>query len=159
MFRKTSVGLGKAGFTLTELLVTIGVIAILATAGMPAMLRYYQTAGLTAGSQELAAILNRGRQLAIRTNNFVCVEQSTNQVRFRTATAANCTGTIWTGDGTDASGWLALSSKIQVSAVTTNVIFTYLGAANPGGTYTVRHPVTTSTQSVVVSGTGRVTIQ
>ena len=145
------------GFSMIELTVVIGILGVVMAAGIPNLMNYWQSATLKAGAEEFASTLNRGRQLAIRTNNFVCVERTSNNVRFRTATAANCTGTIWTGPGTDANGWMSLANNVQVNTGP-NVIFTFLGAANPGGTYTVLHAPSNSTLSVTVVGSGRVSI-
>ena len=151
-------GSDSRGFTMIELIVAFALIGILSAAAVPSFLTYWQSAALKAGAEELAVILNKGRQLAINTNNFVCVEQSANLVRFRPSNAATCTGTPWMGGGTDGNGWLRLDNALQVSVVTANVIFTHMGAAAPSGTYTVRNPVNAKTLSVIVAGSGRVTI-
>ncbi len=148
----------RRGFTLAELMVTIAVLGIMTAISAPSFITYWHTARLRAAAQELMTIVNSGRELAIRTNNFVCVEQGGTQVRFRSATAANCAGVPWVGNGTDPNGWFTLDNAIQASGATQNVIFTYLGAANPAGVYTVLNPTTGQTLTVTVANSGRVTI-
>jgi hypothetical protein len=69
----------------------------------------------------------------------------------------SCSGTVWTGPGTDGSGRITLANNVQVSS-NTDIVFNYLGAATTAGTYTVRNPTDGRTLSVVVATTGRVTL-
>ena len=146
---------GQRGFGLTEMVVVIGLIGVLAAVAAPNLLSYSQTSALGAGAGEFASVLNRGRALAITQNTTVCVQVTGTSVRLRTG---GCTGTIWAGVGTDSSGVIALSNSLQVSGGT-SAVFTNLGAATPGATYTVTHPTTGRTRSVIVAATGRVSIQ
>jgi len=151
--------LGIVGATLSELIVVLAIIGGLAILGMPFLMTYWRAASLDTAARELQAILNNGRQLAIKGNSFVCVERSGNSVRYRTGAVANCAGNIWLGAGTDSTGLITLPSAMEVSGTTANVIFNYLGAANPAGTYTVRNPVNLSqTLTVTVAASGRVSI-
>jgi type II secretion system protein H len=143
------------GFTLAELLVVIAVIGILAVLGLPSLVSYLQAATAKAGAEEMVTALNQARQLAISLNQSVCVEVSANQFRYR---QAGCAGTIWTGAGTDASGWKTLQNSVSVST-NANPVFTWLGAASPGATFTVTTPTGSRTASVVVSASGRIQIQ
>lgn len=145
----------RRGFTVTELLVVIAVIGIIATVSAPAFVSYWRAAALKGGAQELATILNRGRSLAIAQNTTVCVKQSASKVQFLTG---GCSGTVWTGPGTDGNGWFTLQNTITVSSTTANVVFNYLGAANAAATYTVQNPLNQATLSVNVALSGRVTI-
>jgi prepilin-type N-terminal cleavage/methylation domain-containing protein len=149
----------QRGFSLAELMVVVGIVAVLAAIGLPTLLSYYRASTLTAGAQELQTILNAGRQLAINRNAWVCVEQAGTRVRFRPATAANnCTGPPWTGPGTDSGGWMTLTNGVRITAATANVIFNYLGAAAQTGTYTVQNPTNNGTTTVTVVASGRITI-
>ncbi len=60
--------------------------------------------------------------------------------------------------GTDSTGFITLQNTMQVSAATANVVFTNLGAASTGGTYTVKNPTTGKTLTVTVAGSGRITV-
>lgn len=143
------------GFTLVELAIVIAVIGLLAVLGLPSLVSYLQAATAKAGAEEMVTALNQGRQLAISLNQSVCVEVSSNQFRYR---QASCTGTIWTGAGTDASGWKTLQNSVSVST-NQNPVFTWLGAASPGATFTVTTPTGSRTANVVVSASGRIQIQ
>ena len=138
----------------------MAVIAVVALAGTPYFLAYWQASKLRAGAEELATVLNQARQLAIRNHTFVCVQRQTgtNRVRFLTGNSG-CTGTVYTGPGTKSSGDIALNDNVDVSTATANVVYNYLGAATTVGTYTVRNPTNSQTLSVVVAASGRVTIQ
>jgi Tfp pilus assembly protein FimT len=110
---------------------------------------------LRAGAEELAAILNGARQLAIKENTTVCVKRHGPRVRYHTPA---CGGAAWTGVGTESNGNIPLANNVTVSAATADVIFTYLGAASTPGTFTVTNPVDGRTMSVIVASTGRVRI-
>jgi prepilin-type N-terminal cleavage/methylation domain-containing protein len=144
-----------AGFSLIELLVVLAVIAIVSAVGAPLFLSYLRSATLTAGAQELASVVNRGRQVAITQNTTVCVVRNANRVRFLTG---GCGGVVWTGPGTDNNGFFSLANNVNVTNATANVVFNQLGAATTTGTYTVQHPTSGATMTVSVAFSGRVTV-
>ena len=137
-----------------ELLVVMAIVSIIAVTSMPWMITYWQSATLKAGAEELAAGLNRARQLAISQSRRVCVEVVSSRYRYL---LNGCGGTQWIEPGSDANGFFGLANNV---GLTTNVnpIFDYLGAANPGATLTVTNPRGGATLSVVVSVAGRVRI-
>src|SRR5260370_1150765 len=129
----------EAGFSLSELIVVIAMIGVLAALGLPQFMSYWQTSATTAAASELATAINRARQLAISGNQNYCAEVSGSSVRYRQNANATCSaGTIWTGTGTDGSGLINLSNNIGVSGGP--VVFTSLGAAALAGTFTVTNP-------------------
>jgi Tfp pilus assembly protein FimT len=146
------------GFSVVELLVLIAVIGILTAVSTPAFLSYLRSATLKAGAQELATIINQGRQIAISQNTTICVNQSSNKVQLIKGGCSGGGTTVWTGPGTDGSGRFTLQNGINVSATTANVVFNYMGAATTSGTYTVQNPVNNATMSVAVALSGRVTM-
>lgn len=148
----------KAGFTLAELMIVMGTIAVLATLSGFLFLNYLNSATLRGGVDELATVIGRGRQLAIAQNSKVCVEQAGSIVRYHIATNNPCNAAVWIGTGTSGDGSIALSNTVEVSATTANVVFNRLGGAETAGTYTVRYPPTGQTATVVVSSSGRVTV-
>jgi Tfp pilus assembly protein FimT len=147
-------GWAEGGFSATELIVTIGVISIIMAASAPFFLSYLRTSALRGGAEEMAAVLNRARQLAIRDNTNMCVTNDGARVQFRIAT---CGGTIWTGPGTDPTGFIQLANSITVASGQ-NVVFTYMGTATVAGTYTVTNPRDSRTMSVAVTPAGRVSV-
>lgn len=143
------------GYSLAELMVVMVVIGILSLSA-PSLISYWQASSLRAGARELASTINLGRQLAISRNATVCVQVTGTNIRFLTG---GCAGTPLPGSWSDSSGLIRLSvpGGLQIST-TANVVFTNLGAASTAGTYTVRNPVNNQTQTVVVAGSGRVTV-
>jgi Tfp pilus assembly protein FimT len=137
-----------------ELVVVVAIIGIIMAVSMPLLLSYWRTSTLKAGAEEMSAILNSARQLAIKENTSVCVTNDGTRVQYHVAT---CGAAAWTGVGTDGSGNMRLANNVMVSGGT-NVVFTYLGAASTAGTYTVTNPADGKTMSVIVATTGRVRI-
>lgn len=147
------------GFSMLELLVIVAVTGLLAALGYPSVATYLQAASLRAGAQELATVINGARQLAITRNTNVCVVLSGNNALYRIGAVNPCAGTAYVGTGTQSDGSMALSNQIQITAASANVVFSPLGAAAPAGTYTVHNPTSGADLSVVVTASGRVTIQ
>jgi type II secretion system protein H len=146
--------LDRRGFTAIELLIVIAIIGVVMATSVPWMLTYSQSATLKAGAEEMAAGLNRARQLAISQNQNVCVEVTAAKYRFR---VGSCGAGVWTGTGTGADGFFALANRVTVAS-NANPVFDYLGAANPGATLTVTNPEGGATLGVVVSPAGRVRV-
>lgn len=145
----------ERGFSAAELLVVVAVIGILAAVAVPYFLSYWRAATLRAAAEELAAVLNDARQLAISRNRSVCVSNDGTRVRFHLDT---CAGTAITRPGSDGQGWITLTNGQRVTGSTANVTFNYLGAATTAATYTVQNPNGNSTLCVVVAASGRVRI-
>jgi len=145
----------QRGFGLTELIVVLGLIGLLGILAVPNLLRYWQTSTLAAGADELVGVMSRARALAVTQNTTVCVQVTGTSVRLVIPT---CAGTVWTGTGTDSSGVIRLSGGMQITGGA-SAIFTSTGGANPGASYTVTNPKNGNTRSVVVTTTGRVTVQ
>jgi len=146
-------GRHPGGYSAVELTVVVAIIGVLMAASAPFFLSYLRTSALRGGAEEMASVLNRARQIAIRDNTSMCVTNDGTRVRFRIAT---CAGTVWTGPGTDATGFVTLANSITVGAQ--NVVFTYMGTATAPATYTVTNPRDGHTMSVAVTAAGRVSI-
>ncbi|HXH83114.1 MAG TPA: GspH/FimT family protein [Candidatus Tectomicrobia bacterium] len=150
------------GFTLAELIVVVAIIAIIAAIGIPTMWTYFRTAALRGGAEELVTALNGARQLAIRSNQPVCVTNDGTRLQYHVGACGN---PAWTGPGTDAAGNVALTNGITVAGPQ-NLCFSYLGAGTTtpagciaNGTFTVTNPANGGTMNVIVATTGRVRIQ
>ena len=81
----------EAGFSLSELIVVIAMIGVLAALGLPQFMSYWRTSATGAAASELATAINRARQLAISGNQNYCAEVSASSVRYRQNANATCT--------------------------------------------------------------------
>ena len=147
--------LDVAGFSLIELTVAIAIIGILVAIGVPFVTTYYQAMVLKSAADEMVTILNSARYQAIKQNTSMCVALSGAKVQYL---VGGCGGAAWKGVGTDSTGLITLQNTMQMSGATASVVFTNLGAASTGGTYTVKNPVNGKTLTVTVAGSGRITI-
>jgi prepilin-type N-terminal cleavage/methylation domain-containing protein len=158
------IGRGNSrGFGLVELMVVMAMIGILSVLATPMFLSYWRASIVQAGAQELASAINLGRQLAITRNKTTCIQLSGGAIVVRIALASapldGCGGTIWTGPGTDGSGAIRLQSGLQVTQIGPNVEFTSLGAASQLKLYRVVNLVDGRQRTVMVSTSGRVSVQ
>ena len=160
MVRKDVLRLDRRGFSLSELMVVMAIVGLIAITSTPWLITYWSSATLRAAAEELAAGLNRGRQLAIAQGRSVCVEIVSGQYRYRTSPPGGgsaCTSVdIWSGPGAGANGFFRLANNVTFTA-NANPVFDYLGAAT-GATFTVTPPQGATTLKVVVSVSGRVQI-
>lgn len=117
----------EAGFGFVELVITVGVIVILTTLALPSFLRYLRTAEAQADAREVATILNRVRQQAIKENCDMTATRSTGG--FTATKGANCAsganGAL-TITGMTSAGLYKTSQDISLSGAT-SVTFTRLG--------------------------------
>jgi prepilin-type N-terminal cleavage/methylation domain-containing protein len=144
----------EAGFSVTELVVVIALIGVLFTMTVPFFLTYYHAAAARANVQEVITLFNQARELAIKQNEFVCVNMPTNtQMAFL---LSSCAGTAWTGAGTDGAGNINLPQGFTIWPPI-NVTFNYLGAAGAATTYTMTNSTTGQTSTISIALTGRVT--
>jgi type II secretion system protein H len=148
---------GTHGFSLVELTAVLAVVATVVVVATPTLVGYWENWSLQAGARELASVINLGRQLAISARSPVCVDVSDGGVRFR---MGGCAGAVWTGALTDASGAIRISDPATL-AVSSNarLVFTTLGAASPAATFTLRHARTQASRTVVVAGSGRISVE
>jgi Tfp pilus assembly protein FimT len=138
-------------------MVTLAIVGVITAASAPFFLSYWRAAAIRAAARELTSALNRGRQLAITRNGVVCVLADA-AGRLRLDQGPCGTNNFWTGPGTDAQGWMhGTSNNITLAPPAASVAFTNLGAAAPGGVYTLRNPADNRTLTVTVAGSGRIT--
>lgn len=134
------------------MVVVVAVVGIAAVTAAPSLLAAWRASAFSAGVAELAAVLNRARQLAVTENTTVCVQPAGGGIRLRTR---GCAGPVWTGPGTDPGGLIRMSSDLDVEGDAA-ILFTRLGAAAPAGTLTLRDRATGRARRVSVATTGRV---
>ena len=151
----------ERGFTLAELVILIAVIGILSVMAVPSFLSYYQAAALKSAAQQLVALVNQAREVAIKENTKVCAKlSSATQMTYVLNSDNTCAGTgSWTGAGTDTAGNIQLPANITATVSGTPAIFDYLGSAvSSPATYTLTNTQTSATLKVSVAASGRVTI-
>jgi prepilin-type N-terminal cleavage/methylation domain-containing protein len=174
--RRLAPGAASRGFSAAELIVVVAIVGTLTAIGMPTFLSYWKGSTLRAGTQEVTALLNSGRQLAIKENQSVCVKGDVTAATYGTRlrfTVGSCqpsssttycnpaggttTDCVWRGAGTDGAGYVELANRVQVMAPATDVRFTYLGAAAAGGSFLVCNPAGSTTRArVTVAPSGRI---
>ena len=157
--------LDRLGYTVVELVVVVGVLAIVMAVSAPIFINYWQTSTLKAGAQELVAVLNGARALAIKSNSPVCVTSDGTSPSYGTKIyyrVSTCGASAWTGTGTNSDGSIALTNSVQVMAPSTSVIFTALGSASSptgvSGDFKVKNPRNNGTATVRVATSGRISI-
>ncbi len=158
---------GAAGSGLTEVLVAVAIVAVVSAAGVPTFYTYFWSSSLRAGAEEFATLVNLARSLAIRENAHACVNldpAGSGRVRILVATSSPCRGAariygrreLGVDSRVDPDGWIALQNGVAVTTTTAEVVFTSIGAAAPGGTYTISRDA--RTMRVVVAPSGRVSV-
>jgi prepilin-type N-terminal cleavage/methylation domain-containing protein len=151
----------SGGFSLVELLAVIGLLGIVAAIGAPFYLSYQRAQETNGAARELMTALNQARQLAVTRSSSFSVETQVNpDNRFRlcSGTATPCPGgTVWTGGGSDASGWRVLDNGTRITQ-NPRITFSSLGGATATGTLRVQNSSATGCLDVVVSPSGRIQI-
>src|SRR5437867_4336742 len=144
------------GNTLPELLVVLVLIGAMASIAVPLLLSYLPSATINYSARELQSGLNRAKLMAVTTRQAVCVRPTGSGYQFFQNTT--CTGTPWSGTGTDANGVFALTNSITVTlAAGSNPVFNQFGVAVQMGTLSVTGQ-TGYSMTVSVQASGRVTI-
>lgn len=152
---------GARGYTMTELLVVVAVIAITIGVSIPTLWTFLRSSALRSAAEQTVTLLNGARQLAIRQNTTVCVTVDTTGMQYHVGT---CGAAAYTGPGTDAAGYMRLDTGLTLSS-TGSLCFSYLGAGigTPGpcasnGTLTITRAQGGS-MNVIMATTGRIRIQ
>jgi Tfp pilus assembly protein FimT len=145
----------RGGYSIMELALVMGIVGLLTSMATPFFLNYYQASSLRVGAEEVAAFINQGRQLGIRRNDSVCVHITSAALQYRLG--SSCSASAWVGPGTDSSGNVKVPPGLTLTT-TADPIFSYLGAAAPAATITVRNTRTGQVLRVAVAASGRVSI-
>jgi prepilin-type N-terminal cleavage/methylation domain-containing protein len=150
--RKSKNPRGDAGFSLSELLVGLSVLGVLATLSVPTAWTLIPSATARGGAREIQALLNQARMISIQTRQNICVQPVAGGVQLLQGT---CAGAAWIGQDTNASGVIALSNDVTWSGV--SPVFTPFGTASTSGVVTVYH-ASGNALTVTVQPSGQVTV-
>ena len=148
----------QRGYSLSELLVALAVLAVMVASALPFVLSSLRGATLTSATAEIQSALVRSKMLAVTTRQNVCFQTVSGGYRFL---QGSCAGAAWTGPGTDSTGKFRSPTNVTVTNGGTSPIFTQFGTAGtPGG-----QPGTIIvtglgglTRTATVLATGRITV-
>jgi prepilin-type N-terminal cleavage/methylation domain-containing protein len=141
-----------AGFSLSEMLVSISVLGVLATVALPTAWTLFPAATTRGGAREVQALLNQARMVAIQTRQNICVQAVPGGMQLL---QGNCAGAAWIGLDSNGAGVISLSNDVSLSGASPT--FTPFGTASTTGVLTVTHSSGTSL-TVTVQPSGQVTI-
>ena len=144
----------SSGFTVTELMVTIGVAGILMGIAVPSLLSWLPTLRLSSASRQVAADLQLARMRAISQNVPFGLNFATNGASSYVVFRDSNNNTVFDAGELD-RGPFSLPEGITVSAAMC-LVFQARGTASSTGTITLQNG--SATQGVVVSVVGRVKV-
>lgn len=151
----TSTGVRRAnGFTFVELILTIAVLAIMATLAAPFILTASRSLTMSRGAREIQAALLQARAVAIVSRQNICFQPVAGGYAYRKVT---CAGTPWTGPNTNATGVFRPADNVTLGNAGGPATFTPFGTASATTVITVSVTGGSST-TVTVQPSGRVTI-
>jgi len=144
----------QRGYSLSELLVVVGIIAVMVLTALPFVLSSLRGVTLRSAASEIQDALSRSKMLAVTTRQSICFQTVAGGYQFLQGT---CAGTAWRGPGTDASGTFRSPINVTVTNGGTSPIFTQFGTANPAGTI-IATALGGQTRTATVWPTGRITV-
>jgi prepilin-type N-terminal cleavage/methylation domain-containing protein len=145
---------GSRGFTLMELIVVMGIIAVIGALGSVVFANVSRAMATRGAAAEMKAVLQRAKQLAITRRQNICVQVVSGTVQYRLNT---CGGTGWAGPGTTSNGTVQLANNATITNTGAMPIFTPTGTlATAQTTFTVT-PASGAAVTVTVTPAGRIT--
>ncbi len=155
MFRSVKIGReihSSKGFTITEMMITIGVAALLMAIAIPSFLSWLPTLRLSDGARQVAVDLQLARMKAVTQNTRF-------QVSFGALPATSYTlqndpdnDDLFTNE----SGPFSLPEGITVTAATATPQFQPRGVATAASTITLSNGTTTAQVEVTIVGRVRI---
>lgn len=112
----------QSGFSLAELMVTVGIIGLLAAIGIPSVLNYLPNIRLRTAARELYADMQMAKLAAVKTNKVV-------SMAFVDSAGVPCVGGSYLFNYTDGSGALVTVANVTMQ---NNVCLASTFAADSG---------------------------
>jgi len=137
------------GVTMIELLVAIGVVAILAMIAVPNMGSLIATNKMNDAQENVMQVLKSAHANAVANGTFVTVTIASTSAQLSTSY----------GNGTSAPPNLKLNSEVAISATNAAMVFSPNGTVDAANTITlssVNHP-SLSSRGISISVTGLIT--
>jgi Tfp pilus assembly protein FimT len=149
------------GFTYLELVAIFAVLAVLCAFAIPAFTGFTLAQRTQGSAQELVAMLNQARRLAITRNTPYSVEIAVapqSQFRYCSGSVTPCpVANIWNGATAGPNGWMSLANQDQIT-LGPQITFNTLGAATSAGTLRVKDAQGSTCLDVIVGASGRIRI-
>ena len=141
-----------AGFSLSEMLVSMSLLGVLATVALPTAWTLFPAASVRSTAREVQAALYQARMVAIQTRQNICLQAVPGGVQLL---QGSCAGAAWIGQDTNSAGVIAVPNEVSLTG--DSPIFTPFGTASTAGVLTITHPSGASL-TVTVQPSGQVTI-
>jgi Tfp pilus assembly protein FimT len=151
----------SAGYQLVELLILLAVVSVLMAIGFPMYLSYSRAQETDGAARTIVITLAQAKSLAITRGISYTVTTQTNpnnRMRFTCAPGPQCPTPIYTGPGTDGSGWRTLENGSQI-ILGPAIVFNSLGAASTNGVLRVQNSTATGSLDVCVTPSGKIRVQ
>lgn len=147
------------GFTLTELMISIGILTVMVALSIPSFSRYMQTWRLNGETDQMATMLRSARSAAVSKNIntvFVLDQNNDNYFYFEDTNGDG----VW-GNGEYRSESIDLPSGIIFQGTTLSqprIFFGPKGNANETGTITLQNLQNKTRTILLFGGTGNISI-
>ena len=150
------------GFTLIELMVTIAVLAIIATMAAPSFSENITKQNLDNSAREILLALNEGRSKAVALRSVIVVCPSKDDAGIKITPKQCVTKTISGADGdkfVDQNRVILanISEKVTVTSAVSGVVFLPIGSVQSTRTFTLCAAKTSKSINVAPTGASEIT--
>jgi type IV fimbrial biogenesis protein FimT len=143
--------MNNKGFTLAEVLVTIGILGIMAAISIPSYISWLPRHRLQTSARQIYDDLNLAKMEAVRRNTNICITFSTANNNYRVFVDPDSNGVYASPPDTILKDNVALENSVKISNTTT-IAFNNRGMAASIGNVNVTNPTGTMRISVITTG-------